>query len=176
MSDAIPAWTLRRPTAADAAALAAFGAAQFVATFGFNYPKADLDAFLSTTYTTEKWASLIVDPSQFWCMAVDESGDILGYVQAAPMGLPYHSAPKAVELCKLYVSETAKGSGLAMALHQVVLNWARDVEAPELFLGVWAHNPRAQAFYRKLGFEAVGAYQFVVGNTLDDEVIMRLSL
>ena len=33
-----------------------------------------------------------------------------------------------------------------------------------MFLGVWEHNPRAQAFYRKWGFERVGEHVFQMGD------------
>jgi diamine N-acetyltransferase len=172
----LPDWTLLTPANDDAARLSSFGAAMFVETFGHNYPPADLAAFLENAYVPEKWAALLADQDQHWRMACDGGGTILGYVQAAPMGLPHPHEAGAVELCKLYVTEAAKGSGLAAALQQSVLDWARERGAPALYLGVWSLNPRAQAFYRRQGFEAVGAYRFQVGNTLDDEVIMRLAL
>ncbi|MCU0881706.1 MAG: GNAT family N-acetyltransferase [Hyphomonadaceae bacterium] len=172
----LPDWTISTPEPNDAARLSAFGAARFTATFGFNYPPQDLASFLDTTYAVDKWTGLLADADQHWRMAQDSAGLILGFVQAASMGLPHPHEPDAVELCKLYVADCAKGSGLAAALQQSVLDWARGRAAPALYLGVWSLNPRAQAFYRKQGFEAVGAYQFQVGETLDDEVIMRLGL
>ena len=48
--------------------------------------------------------------------------------------------------------------------------------AKNLFLGVWESNERAIALYESRGFEKVGGYKFKVGDTLDDEFIMRLRL
>jgi ribosomal protein S18 acetylase RimI-like enzyme len=39
---------------------------------------------------------------------------------------------------------------------------------------VWEHNPRAQRFYRKQGFETVGTHRFVLGTDVQtDEVMTR---
>lgn len=169
-------WSIVTPTPDDAAALSAFGADQFSLTFAHNYPPEDLATFLAASYAHEKWAGLLADSTQHWRMARSADGTIAGFAQASPMGLPLAHETGAKELCKLYVAEAAKGTGLAGALNQTVTDWARSEGAPALYLGVWSLNPRAQAFYRKLGYEAVGRYQFQVGGTLDDEIIMRLEL
>jgi ribosomal protein S18 acetylase RimI-like enzyme len=44
--------------------------------------------------------------------------------------------------------------------------------ARELWLGVWERNERAQAFYRKCGFRAVGTQIFVVGNDPQTDQVM----
>jgi len=44
-----------------------------------------------------------------------------------------------------------------------------------VWLGVWEHNPRAIAFYRKWGFEAVGEHVFVVGTDPQRDLVMTRS-
>jgi RimJ/RimL family protein N-acetyltransferase len=41
-----------------------------------------------------------------------------------------------------------------------------------IWLSVWEENPRAIAFYRKMGFRDVGAGRFLVGADLQDDRIM----
>jgi ribosomal protein S18 acetylase RimI-like enzyme len=41
---------------------------------------------------------------------------------------------------------------------------------------VWERNPRAQAFYRKMGFVDVGAHTFVVGSDAQTDRLMVLAL
>jgi ribosomal protein S18 acetylase RimI-like enzyme len=55
---------------------------------------------------------------------------------------------------------------VAAALMQACLDQARKAEHDVVYLGVWEHNPRAIAFYRKWGFEKVGEHVFLLG---DDE-------
>jgi ribosomal protein S18 acetylase RimI-like enzyme len=63
---------------------------------------------------------------------------------------------------------------------RILLAWAiersRQRGAKNLFIGVWESNERAIALYENRGFEKVGGYKFKVGDTLDDEFIMRLRL
>ena len=63
---------------------------------------------------------------------------------------------------------------------RILLAWAieraRQRGARNLFLGVWQSNERAIALYESRGFEKVGTYTFKVGDTMDDEFIMRLRL
>ena len=53
---------------------------------------------------------------------------------------------------------------------------ARASGARVLWLGVWEHNPRAIAFYRKCGYIAVGSKTFDVGGDLQTDRVMRLPL
>jgi ribosomal protein S18 acetylase RimI-like enzyme len=54
------------------------------------------------------------------------------------------------------VHADAHGRGVAQALMEHVLGRAAPLDADVAWLGVWERNPRAIAFYRKQGFEAVG--------------------
>ncbi len=96
----------------------------------------------------------------------------MGYVQAGPCTLPHSQVtPDCGEVKRLYVRQQVQGSGLGSRLLTTALEW---LEAPSrrLWIGVWSLNHGAQRLYRRHGFERVGAYQFPVGNTLDDEFIL----
>jgi len=103
--------------------------------------------------------------------------DLVAFLDCGPMTLPVEAPePDALELYRLYLDETQKGTGLAHTLMDMAITWARDKQAPALYLGVWSQNERAKRLYTRYGFEIVGAYHFKVGKTLDDERIMRLTL
>ncbi len=67
-----------------------------------------------------------------------------------------------------------RGSGLAAALLETALAWARDVGCRKVTLGVLASNGRALAFYRKMGFGEEGRRraQYRLGEGYEDEVMM----
>jgi ribosomal protein S18 acetylase RimI-like enzyme len=44
------------------------------------------------------------------------------------------------------------------------------------WLGVWEHNTRALAFYRKWGFEVFGSHIFQLGEAQDTDLLMRKEL
>ena len=46
----------------------------------------------------------------------------------------------------------------------------------ELYLTVWIENHRARRFYERNGVVEVGRYAFVVGDQVDDDRILRLTL
>jgi ribosomal protein S18 acetylase RimI-like enzyme len=60
------------------------------------------------------------------------------------------------------------------------MDWALEEAhrrgAEELYLTVFVDNHRARRFYDRYGFEAVGRYDFMVGNHADEDVIMRKAL
>jgi diamine N-acetyltransferase len=167
---------IQRAAPGDAAELARFAAWMFEQTFGTNYPRADLEAFLAASYNPAKIAREIADPASRMDIVRDGQGGLVAYAFSGPLGLPVEAPePGAFELNRLYLAPAVQGSGLADALLASCLAAARAAGAPSLYLGVWSQNPRAQAYYRKRGFEVVGAYQFPVGQVLDDELIMRLA-
>jgi ribosomal protein S18 acetylase RimI-like enzyme len=161
---------------ADAPALAAFGAKTFLETFGHLYPPEDKEFFLGQRFSLERTLQDIRDPARVMTM-VYRGDDLVAFLDCGPLTLPVESPESdALELYRLYLDETQKGTGLAHRLMDMALNWARDKQASALYLGVWSQNERAKRLYAKYGFEIVGAYHFKVGNTLDDERIMRLGL
>lgn len=167
---------IRTPNLSDAKNLGEFAKEKFIATFGHLYHPDDLKEFLNQKYNTKIMEETINNKANFIKIALYDNS-IIGYILGGPMGLPFENAhSKAYELQRLYVDEIAKGTGLAKLLYQSLLHHTKTLNAPELYLGVWAENHRALKFYSNLGFEIVGKYLYQVGRTFDDERIMRLKL
>ena len=55
----------------------------------------------------------------------------------------------------MYVAEDARGSGLAEAMVETVIDYARD-KVEQIIISVIADNKRATRFYQKMGFEPYG--------------------
>jgi len=68
---------------------------------------------------------------------------------------------RAWHLVSMWVSPSARGSGLAERLVQAVAGAARADGATRLLLWVTDVNERARAFYGRLGFRPTGARQLV---------------
>jgi GNAT superfamily N-acetyltransferase len=68
---------------------------------------------------------------------------------------------RAWHLVSMWVSPSARGSGLAERLVQAVAGAARADGATRLILWVTDVNERARAFYGRLGFRPTGARQLV---------------
>ncbi len=147
----------------------------FVETFGHLYPSEDLDAFLAKSYAPAQLATELADPAQFWRI-VYEGDDVVAYLQCGPVGLPYPDADPAREgeLKRLYVHSSQQGKGLGKMLLTIAMDWMAEIyPGTPQWIGVWSQNHKAQGLYSAYGFERVGEYQFAVGETLDDEFILR---
>ena len=164
----------RDATAADAKALAEFCARSFVDTFGHLYPPKDLWAYLAAKYGETIQREEIADPRIRYRLAF-ESGHLVGYCMMGELDMKV-DAPGALELHRLYVDGHIKGAGVAAALMDDCLAWAREKGASALYLSVWENNHRAQRFYKRYGFEHVGEHNFMVGATADHDFIWRLML
>ena len=55
----------------------------------------------------------------------------------------------------MYVTEDARGTGLAEAMVEAVVDYARD-KVEQILLSVIEENERARRFYEKMGFEPYG--------------------
>jgi diamine N-acetyltransferase len=164
----------RIATAADAEALAEFGALTFTDTFGHLYQPADLEIFLQN-HSPENWHKELKDPA-FTVRVAETDGRLVGYVKLGPPHLPFEPRGEAAELRQLYVIEEMKGQGVAQALMEWVIDRARHRRADYLYLSVFTDNHRARRFYEKYGFEPEGTYAFMVGSHADEDIVMRLKL
>lgn len=168
--------TYRDAGVADCDALSALMRETFCETFAHLYRAEDLNAFLAASYTPAQQYAEIIDPDVETRLAVQD-GALVGYAQIGPLKLPYDNGPAhALELYRLYVRGAVQGKGVAPALMDWAMTRMRERAAQDAFLGVWSQNERAKKFYARYGFERVGDYQFPVGETLDDEFILRARL
>ncbi len=166
----------RAPTPADAEALCAMARRSFVATFGTLYRPSDLAAFLDGRFGPAGLGAQIDDARFTIRIACAEDG-IIGFAKLGPVGLPPPAvAEGAIELHQLYVLPEWHGRGVAAALMEWALSTARAAGKADLYLGVYVDNLRAQRFYARYGFVAIGRYLFPVGEHLDNEKILRLAL
>lgn len=169
---------IRLAVAGDAAALTRLGERTFRETFleGFAvpYPAVDLSVWLPQAYNDAKFAHRIASPDHGVWIAEDRAGAAIGYATAGPCGLPHPEARDGEgELYQLYVTREGQGTGLGARLFDVATGWLEQRFGPRLWLGVWSGNLKAQAFYRKRGFDKVGDYLFPVGAWRDEEFIFR---
>jgi ribosomal protein S18 acetylase RimI-like enzyme len=76
-----------------------------------------------------------------------------------------------IELGRFYVHPAHHGSGAAGLLMEHTLAAAGATGARGAWLGVSEENARANAFYARHGFEAVGRKRFHIGDAWEDDVV-----
>lgn len=166
--------TYRDATPADALLMADIGARSFTETFGHLYAPENLAAFL-VNHSEENWHGELTDPRYAVRLAY-EGDTAIGFAKIGPPSLPFEVKGPTAELRQLYVLKPWHGAGIAPALMDWVIAEARRREAEALYLSVFTDNHRAQKFYVRYGFEAVGRYDFMVGTHADEDIIMRMKL
>jgi ribosomal protein S18 acetylase RimI-like enzyme len=167
---------IRRATPDDAAMLASLGERCFRDTYAAQNRPEDIDAYCAATYAAERMARELADPASDMLVA-EERGANVGYATLVAgartgWGLP---AP-AAEIVRFYVDRPWHGRGVAQVLMRATLDRARERGARTIWLGVWEHNPRAIAFYRKAGFAEVGEQTFMLGADRQRDLVMARTL
>ena len=105
---------------------------------------------------------------------MEAGGDVVGYALACPAKLPHPDVtPACGELDRIYLLAAHRGGGIGSRLLDETLAWLERDGPRSLWIGVFSENVGAQRLYARRGFEVVGSYKFVVGQTLDHEFIMR---
>ncbi|MGA0603055.1 GNAT family N-acetyltransferase [Caulobacter sp. KR2-114] len=166
-------YQIRRAVAADAETIAQLGARTFSDTFAHLYPPEDLAQFLAQSHSVARARADLADPAKaLWLVETD--GQAVGYALACPAKLPHPEAsPEHGELDRLYMLKDHQGGGIGARLMAEVFAWLEKDGPRDLWIGVWSENLGAQRLYARHGFEKVGTYDFVVGNTRDHEFILR---
>ncbi|MCG8455578.1 MAG: GNAT family N-acetyltransferase, partial [Holophagales bacterium] len=151
---------LRRARQTDAAALAELAESTFREAFeAVNHPD-DMNAFCAETFGEAIQAREIGDPTlEIW--VCDRGGELIAFLQLrSGEPPPCVEAAEPLEIQRFYVDARWHGKGVAQLLMELALRRAGEGGFDTVWLGVWEHNPRAIAFYRKQGFEEVGDHIF----------------
>ncbi len=168
--------SIRIATAADAEALTELALRIFYDSFApMNSPE-NIEAYMSRNFTVEKLSAQLADPRVTFLIAEIETAPAAFaklFDGAVPDGIK-GSAP--IEIERFYVDRQFHGAGVAHTLMQSCFDRARQSGYKTIYLGVWEHNHRAIAFYRKWGFEIVGSHPFQMGDETQNDFLMERRL
>ena len=158
----------------DAEAIAVMGAYTWTTTFGYSISKADLDAFINDSYTTEAILRELNDQAVTLIVAEAPSGTVAGFVQLRRDSTEpcVQHKPKPVELQRIYIHPDFHGYGLARTLVSEIEKIAREEKYETLWLGVWEENFKGHRVYEKLGFVHCGLHDFKMGECVQRDWIM----
>ena len=164
---------IRRAEEDDALALSVLAERTFRTAFAESNTPENLQLHCASTFGHALQLAEIRDSSrETWVAEVD--GGLVAYAQLRfDATLPMISGERPLEIQRFYVDAAHHGAGLAHQLMAHVVGRAEATGSKVLWLGVWERNPRALAFYRKWGFEAVAEHIFTVGNDPQRDFIMR---
>ena len=81
---------------------------------------------------------------------------------------------KGVEIERIYVLKEMKGYGIGRLMIEKTIEMAKNNAFDYVWLGVWADNPAAIAFYQKMGFTVFGEHTFMMGNDAQKDLLMKI--
>ncbi|HLX92484.1 MAG TPA: GNAT family N-acetyltransferase [Puia sp.] len=167
---------IRVATSADAAMIADLSRRAFQDAFGqFNSPD-NMEKFLNGEFERENLTNQVGSQGNTFFIATADNR-IIGYARLCesvnPPGIGEFNA---VEISRIYVEQEAIARGIGSRLMQACISEARKRRKEVIWLGVWEHNPRAIAFYRKFGFERFGKHVFMLGDDPQTDWLMKREL
>jgi diamine N-acetyltransferase len=167
-----PGVNIRTALPSDAASLAAFAQRTFRETFGAANTPENMRAYVRDAFSVERIGRELSD-SRLLILVAEIDGTMAGYPHLADAELRATDRRAGVELVRMYVDSAYHGRGVAGALMERCIDAARAAGHTTMWLGVWEHNPRAQAFYAKWQFLRVGEHDFLLGEDRQTDWIME---
>ncbi len=79
---------------------------------------------------------------------------------------------KGIEIERIYVLKDMKGHGIGRLMIEKITEIAKLNGFDYVWLGVWAENPAAIAFYQKMDFTIFGEHIFMIGKDAQKDLLM----
>ena len=80
------------------------------------------------------------------------------------------------EIERIYVLKAFLGQKIGQILFDKAIEIGREKNLEYVWLGVWEENHRAIKFYEKNGFEIFGKHDFVLGEDLQTDLLMKMKI
>jgi ribosomal protein S18 acetylase RimI-like enzyme len=168
--------SIRKADESDLNLLIDLGIRTFNETFAHLNSAEDMEAYMSEAFHPSQVASELADETSTFLIA-ERNNVAVGYAKLARGHVPDSvSDDSAIELARLYVLKEAFGAGVGSALMNAMLELAVAEGFRTMWLGVWEHNERAKAFYRKCSFHEVGSHVFQLGSDAQTDLLMERTL
>jgi diamine N-acetyltransferase len=167
---------IRLATAEDASMIAELSRRTFYDTFANDNTPENMNKFMNEQFTHESLMKEVGEPSSIFIIA--ESGnETAGYarLRESPAPPSLDDLPS-IEIARIYTLQTMIGRGIGNALMKRCIEIAFEMGKRIVWLGVWERNSRAIQFYTKWGFEKFDEHDFVLGNDVQRDWLMRKML
>lgn len=168
--------SIRTANKDDAALIADLSRQTFYETFAAQNTKSDMEKFMVEQFSRELLMEQVSEPGNIFLIAfVDDQP--AGYARLKDSENPATLGnADALEISRIYVTNTAIGTGIGKALMQECIRVAIKRNKEMIWLGVWEHNTRAISFYEKFGFSKFATHVFLLGNDPQTDWLMKKDL
>jgi diamine N-acetyltransferase len=167
---------IRYATQQDAELIADISQQTFYDSFIADNSEEDMQKFLTEQFTKGRLMLEVGAPENTFLLAFI-GDEIAGYVKLRegkqPLALQNSNA---IEIARIYCTSSCIGKGVGKELMQKSIDIAKEKHKEIVWLGVWEKNKRAIDFYTKWGFEKFGEQDFLLGNDLQNDWLMKKEL
>jgi ribosomal protein S18 acetylase RimI-like enzyme len=164
---------IREATINDARLIANISHQTFYETFAAYNSKEDMDKFLGQQFTKGKLIMEVGSKENIFLLAYN-GNEVAGYVKIRDERVPLSMGNvHALEVARIYAMKKQIGKGVGSLLMQSCIDIARQRNKEWLWLGVWEKNQRAIDFYTKWGFEKFDETDFLLGDDVQRDWLMK---
>jgi diamine N-acetyltransferase len=165
--------TVRIAELKDAELVADMSRQTFYDSFSRENSKEDMDRFMNEQFTKESLMKEVGAERNIFLLAY-EGDEPVGYVRMRENNIPPElGTDQAIEVARIYAVQTAIGKGVGRVLMQKCIDIATEKKHHTIWLGVWEHNQRAIDFYTRWGFEIFADHEFILGNDVQKDWLMK---
>lgn len=165
--------SIRFATGEDAELIADMSRQTFYDTFASQNSVEDMNKFLNEQFTREALIKEVSTKDNIFLLAYDQEEPV-GYARLRENNNPPSlGSTNAIELARIYATSNSIGKGVGKALMEKCIGLAEKGKKDFIWLGVWEKNQRAIDFYTKWGFEKFADHDFVLGNDVQKDWLMK---
>ena len=168
-------FTIRRIFISDVEALQNIGRKTFRETFEEVNSEEDMLKYEAENLSLEKLTQELENPNSEFYFA-EKEGEILGYLKLNFGDAQTEKLEEGYEIERIYVLKAFHGMKVGQILFEKAMQIGKEKEMFSVWLGVWEENHRALRFYEKNGFEVFGKHNFVLGEDVQTDLMMKLAL
>ena len=148
----------------------------FKETFEEVNTEEDMQKYLLENLSVEKLNSELDNTNSEFYFA-ENNGEILGYLKLNFKDAQTEKLEENhFEIERIYVLKAFLGQKIGQILFDKAIEIGREKNLEYVWLGVWEENHRAIRFYGKNGFEIFGKHDFVLGEDVQTDLLMKLKI
>ena len=145
----------------------------FYETFAAENTREDMDIFMTKQFSKQKLIEEVGTSGNIFLLAYD-GDEVAGYVRLKEIEqIKDVDKTPSIEIARLYAMTKKIGTGVGSFLMQQSFDMAKKMNRRKIWLGVWEKNLRAIRFYEKWGFEKFGEQDFILGNDIQLDWLMK---
>ena len=148
----------------------------FMETFEEVNTEEDLQKYLLENLSIEKLKSELENPNSEFYFA-ENNDEILGYLKLNFKDAQTEKLEENhFEIERIYVLKRFLGQKIGQILFDKAIEIGRKKNLEYVWLGVWEENHIAIKFYEKNGFEIFGKHDFVLGEDVQTNLLMKMKI